>query len=280
MAQTRIEFADASGYERFMGRWSRAVAAHFLRWLQPSRGARWLDVGCGTGILTEALLDLCEPESVVGIDPSKAQIEQAMQGPVGTRARFQHADAMSLPFADASFDVTASALVINFVADPSAALAEMRRVTAPGGIVAGYVWDFGPELSPSGPLRQAMRTFGADVPAIPGTVHSSLRALESLFLRAGMSSLESTAFDVTLAYADFEDFWDAQTPDYSPTTKIINSMTEGERRRLKRAMRQALSFGPDGKIEYAARANAIRATVPGQKMARSPERARSSLRSS
>lgn len=262
MVQTRIDFADASGYERFMGRWSRAVAPHFLRWIQPPRGAKWLDVGCGTGILTEALLDVCKPASVIGIDPAPAQIEQACRGPAGTRAKFQQADAMSLPFSDGSFDIAASALVINFIPDPLPALREMLRVTAPGGTVAGYVWDFGRELSPSGPFRQAMRAFGAEVPAIPGTAHTSLQALESLFLRAGMDSLESRAIDVTLAYSDFEDFWQAQTPDYSPTTKIINSMTESERRRLKRAVRQALSFGPNGKIEYAARANAIRAALP------------------
>jgi ubiquinone/menaquinone biosynthesis C-methylase UbiE len=262
MVQTRIDFADASGYERFMGRWSRAVAPHFLRWIQPPRGAKWLDVGCGTGILTEALLDVCEPASVIGIDSAGAQIEQARRGPVGARAKFQQADALSLPFADRSFDIAASALVINFIPDPLLALGEMLRVTAPGGMVAGYVWDFGRELSPSGRLRQAMRAFGAEVPAIPGTVHSSLKALQSLFLRAGMDSLESRAIDVTLAYSDFDDFWHAQTPDYSPTTKIINSMTESERRRLKRAVRQGLSFGPNGKIEYSARANAIRAALP------------------
>lgn len=262
MTQTRIDFADASGYERFMGRWSRAVAAHFLQWIGPPRGARWLDVGCGTGILTEALLDLCEPASVVGIDPSSAQIEQASRGPAGARAKFRQADAMNLPFPDGSFDIAASALVINFIPDPLRALREMLRVTAPGGMVAGYVWDFERNLSPSGPLRRAMRGSGAEVPAIPGTAHSGLQALRSLFLEAGMHSIQSTTVDVTLAYPDFEDFWEAQTPGYSPTTKIINSMTEGERRRLKRAVREALSAGPNGKIEYAARANAIRAAVP------------------
>lgn len=262
MAQTCIDFADASGYERFMGRWSRAVAADFLRWIEPPRDAKWLDVGCGGGILTEALLDLCEPASVIGVDSSNAQVEQAARGPAGARATFQQADAMNLPFSDGSFDIVASALVINFIPDPLRGLEEMLRVTAPGGMVAAYVWDFTRELSPSGPLRQAMRAFGAEVPAVPGTAHSSLPALHSLFAHGGMDSIRSTTVDVTLAYADFEDFWDAQTPGYSPTTKIINSMKEVERRRLKRTLREALSIGPDGKIEYAARANFIRAAVP------------------
>src|SRR5271170_1920842 len=112
---------------------------------------------------------------------------------------------MNLPFADGFVDIAASALVINFVPDPLRALEEMFRVTVAGGMVAGYVWDFGRELSPSGPLRQAMRAFGADVPAIPGAAHSSVQALQSLFLRARMQSIQSRTIDVMLAYSDFED---------------------------------------------------------------------------
>jgi ubiquinone/menaquinone biosynthesis C-methylase UbiE len=262
MAQTFINFADASGYERFMGRWSRAVAAHFLRWIKPPRDAKWLDVGCGGGILTEALLDLCQPAMVIGVDSSHAQVQQAARGPAGTRAKFQQADAMRLPFPGGSFDIVASALVINFIPDPLRGLEEMLRVTAPGGMVAAYVWDFSRELSPSGPLRQAMRAFGAEVPAIPGAVHSSLPALETLFAHAGMDWIRATTIDVTLGYEDFEDFWEAQTPGYSPTTKIINSMTDIERSRLKREVRGALPIGPNGRVEYASRANFIQASVP------------------
>jgi ubiquinone/menaquinone biosynthesis C-methylase UbiE len=262
MKEARVDFADASAYERFMGRWSRAVAPQFLTWMGAKRRARWLDVGCGTGILTEALLDLCEPAAVTGIDASPAQVAQASRGPAGDRAKFRQGDATSLPFPGAAFDVAVSALTLNFVPDPLRALEEMRRVTVPGGAIGAYVWDFGRELSPSGPLRQAARAFGAEVPAIPGTAHSSLDALRSLFARAGLQSIDSRTVDVTLAYADFEDFWQAQTPAYSPTTKIIDAMTEGERRRLKRTVREALPIGPDGKIEYAARANAIRAAAP------------------
>jgi ubiquinone/menaquinone biosynthesis C-methylase UbiE len=264
MAESRIDFNDASAYERFMGRWSRAVAPHFLRWIAPRRRARWLDVGCGTGILAEALLDSCEPASVVGIDVSAEQIGQVSRKLAGARAKFQQADATALPFRHACFDIAASALVLNFVADPLRALEEMRRVTAPGGMVANYVWDFGNELSPSGPMRRAMRAFGADVPVIPGTAHSSLDALRSLYLRAGLQSVESTTIDVALSYTDFEDFWTAQTPSHIPTTNVINVLTTRKRRLLKRAVYRALSVGPNGRIDYAARANMVRGTVPAQ----------------
>ena len=258
----RTAFADANAYERFMGRWSRAVAPHFLRWIEPPLRARWLDVGCGTGILTEALLDLCEPALVIGIDPASAQIEQASSGPVGARAKFQQADATNLPFEDAHFDIAASALVLNFISDPLRAIEEMRRVTVPGGMVAGYVWDFGRELSPSGPMRQAMRALRTEVPAIAGTAHSSLQALSSLFARAGLQAIKARTVDVTLAYLDFEDFWQAQTAGYGPTAEMTNAMSEEERRRLKRAVQTALPFGLNEKVEYAARANAICARVP------------------
>jgi ubiquinone/menaquinone biosynthesis C-methylase UbiE len=262
MAEARFDFTHAEAYERFMGRWSRAVAPGFLRWIAPRARSRWLDVGCGAGILAEALLDLCDPLSVIGVDSSAAQIEQAASGPAGKRARFERADATNLPFADASFDITASALVLNFISNPARALDEMRRVTRAGGVVAGYVWDFARELSPSGPLRQAMRAVGVAVPVIPGTGRSSAEALQSLFLQAGLRAIESRTIDVSLAYADFEDFWSAQTTKYSPTTAIIEAMTEGERRRLKRTVRERLVEGPNGRIEYSSRANAICASAP------------------
>src|SRR5262245_65559258 len=110
-----------------MGRWSRAVAPHFLQWLAVAKRRKWLDVGCGTGILTEALLDLCDPLAVVGIDQSAAQVKEALGGAAGKRATFRQADAADLPFADASFDVVASALVLNFIPSPVLALQEMRR---------------------------------------------------------------------------------------------------------------------------------------------------------
>jgi ubiquinone/menaquinone biosynthesis C-methylase UbiE len=262
MAELKFKFDDSAAYERAIGRWSRAVAPIFLQWLAPQAGARWLDVGCGTGVLTHTLLELSSPAAVIGIDPEAAQISQASQGPAAGRAAFQVADACRLPFADASFDIAAAALVLNFIAERSQAVAEMRRVTRGGGSVAAYVWDFAEELSPSGPLRRAMRRFGMDVPAIPGTAESRIEPLRALFEQTALERIETRTIEVCLAYRDFEDFWQAQTPSYSPVTKIIASMTESERKRLMRTIRTELHAAPGGVIEYFVRANAIKARVP------------------
>ena len=134
----------------------------------------------------------------------------------------------------------------------------MRRVARAGGLVAGYVWDFAEELSPSGPLRTAMRRMGIQVPDIPGAQASRLEALRAIFAEAGLDHIEIRTIDVTLSYADFDDYWAAQTPHYAPTTKVIAAMTAGERSRLKRKVESALPRGPNASIEYLARANAIK----------------------
>jgi SAM-dependent methyltransferase len=262
VAEAPVRFDDGQAYERFMGRWSRAAAAVFLDWLAVRPGARWLDVGCGTGILAETIVQLCAPESVDAIDPSAEQIAAAAHGSLGDRARFHVADARQLPLADSSFDVVASALVINFVPEPPLALAEMRRVTRGSGLIAGYVWNFARELSPSGPLRCAMRRLGAEAPDVPGTNVSGIEALCALFATAGLDRIETRTIDVCLAYEDFDDFWQSQTPRYAPTTKIIATMTDRERVRLMRAVEASLPRGPGGVIEYCAQANAIKARVP------------------
>jgi ubiquinone/menaquinone biosynthesis C-methylase UbiE len=262
VAEYTFDFDDSAAYERAMGRWSRAVAPVFLQWLAPPANARWLDVGCGTGIFAHTLLELCSPAAVVGVDTAVAQIAQASRGLAAGRASFEVADARKLPFAEASFDIVASALVLNFIPDRSKALAEMRRVARAGGAVAAYVWDFAEELSPSGPLRRALRRFGVQVPAIPGTAASRPDALRALFQEAQLERIETRIIDVCLAYRDFEDFWRAQTPSYAPTTKNIASMTESDRARLMRAVRDQLPTAPGGAIEYFARANAVKARVP------------------
>jgi ubiquinone/menaquinone biosynthesis C-methylase UbiE len=262
LTETAHAFDDSAAYERFIGSWGCAAGAVFLDWLAPPTGAHWLDVGCGTGLFTGLILDTRSPATVFAIDPAAGQIEHARRKPTAQRANFQVGDARALPFADGTFDVVASALVINFIPDRPRALSEMRRVTRAHGLVAGYIWDFGEELSPSGPFRLGMREVVAYLPALPGTEDSSLGALRSLFTRAGLEEIATRTIDVTVSFPSFNDFWLAQTPSYSPMTKMIAAMTISERAKLTEAVRAHVPAHGDGGIEYPARANAIKARVP------------------
>lgn len=262
MADTAVAFDDGAAYERFMGRWSRAAGAIFLDWVAPPRNARWLDVGSGTGVFTALVIETCSPAAVVAVDPSAAQVDHARTQPVAQRAEFRVADAQKLPFPDGSFDVVASALVINFIPDRPRALAEMRRVARPGGVVAGYVWDFAAERSANWPLRLALRRIGVEPPLAPGTEDARLEALESLFARAELKNIATRTIDVTATFPDFDDFWRANTARFNPVTKLIMALPEIERARLIELVRAQLPTNPDGSVTYSARANAIKARVP------------------
>ena len=255
-------FEDGDAYDRFMGCWSRAVGEVFLNWVRSPSGARWLDIGCGTGILTQLILDKAAPESVVAIDPEGAQIQHARPRSLADRVSFRVADAHALPFNEATFDVVASGLVLNFIRDQARALLEMRRVAVRGGVVTGYVWDFAAEFSPSWPLRIGLSEMGVGVPHVPGAARSSVHELRGLFERAGFEQISLRSFDVTVTFPNFEDFWQSQTQRYSPVGKLVAALETRERLRLSANVRSMLPKRTDGQTEYSARANAVKARVP------------------
>jgi SAM-dependent methyltransferase len=199
-------FDNGAAYESFMGRWSGGAGKVFLDWIVPKPGACWLDVGCGTGTLTELIVDMCSPASVSAIDPEQAQILHAQKGPAANRARFEIGDAGVLPFADGTFDIVASGLVLNFIPDMARALSEMRRVARSGGTIGGYVWDFAAERSPTWPLRLGLRELGAFVGSPPGADNSTLTGLSTLFKRAGLEGIATSSIEVTTRFPDFDNF--------------------------------------------------------------------------
>jgi len=133
---------SGQAYEPYMGRWSRLVAAEFLRWLPAVPSSAWCDVGCGTGALSDAVLATAEPSRVVGIDPSAAYLAAAAARIADPRYAVRQGNATAIPAGDGEFDRVVSALVLNFVPDQPGAVAEMRRVASAGGLVAAYVWDY------------------------------------------------------------------------------------------------------------------------------------------
>ena len=252
-------------YEQYVGRWSRRVAPVFLSWLRIPAGRRWVDVGCGTGALCAAIADTCAPASVAGVEPSEGFLETARDNLAG-RAVLHQGSATAIPLDDASVDVVVSGLVLNFVADQRAALAEMVRVTRRGGVIAAYVWDYAAKM-------ELIRFFWDAAVALDpraATMDEGARfplccpeALAALFAGAGLPGPRVTGIVVPTSFASFEDYWRPFLGGQGPAPSYAMSLGEEARARLRDRLRARITPEPDGSILMIARAWAIRATVPG-----------------
>lgn len=250
-------WTSADGYERYVGRWSRLVAPEFIKWLAVRPQARWLDVGCGTGALSQTILDVADPASVQGIDPSQAYIDHAGAATTDPRASFEVGSAESLPYENGTFDAIACGLVLNFVPDHHAALVEMRRVAAQGGVVSAYVWDYAGRM-------EMMRYFwdaAAELDWLAESADEGARfglcreaALFEAFNAAGLREVDVRAVDVPTVFAGFEDFWTPFLTGQAPAPAYNMSLSEAKRTELRELIRSRLPTKADGSIQLVARA--------------------------
>ena len=263
MNSPQIRFDDGASYETYMGVWSRSVGDAFLRWLDPAPGWRWVDVGCGNAAFTEILVERCAPAEVQGIDPAEAQIAFARTRlPAAAPVAFHVGDAQALPWAEARFDAAVMALVIFFVPDPVKAVAEMVRVTRPGGSVSTYAWDMFGGGFPYAAMLEEMDAMGVATPGPPSEEASRLETLRSLWQDAGLVNVETRTIEVQRSFESFERFWAiAQTGPR--VTRRVAEMAEADRGRLREGLRRRLPVDATGRLTYGAHANAIKAQVPG-----------------
>ncbi len=257
MTQDQIRFEDGVGYEQFMGRWSQLVGGPFLEWLTPAPGLRWLDIGCGNGAFTELIVERCAPASVIGIDPSDAQLDFARTRMAGKPATFERADAMALPFAEDVVDVAVMPLVIFFLPDPSRGVAEMMRVLRSGGVASAYAWDIEGGGLPFGTLRNEMRSMGITVPMPPSPQASRLDVLEQLWTTAGATEVATTSINVERTFSSFEDYWNTVLTGPSVASSL-RSLSEPEALAIRERVRGLLPIAGDGSITCSARAHAIK----------------------
>jgi SAM-dependent methyltransferase len=250
-------------YEQYVGRWSRRVAPRFLSWLGMPARRKWLDVGCGTGALAAAILEHCAPAAVAGVAPSRGFLGTA-EAHLAGRAMLYQGSATAIPLGDASVDVVVSGLVLNFVPDQRAALAEMARVTGSGGTVGAYVWDYAGKMD----LMRYFWDVAVELDADARRLDEGMRfpvcqpdALVSLFASAGLNEVEVTAIDIATPFASFEDYWQPFLGGQGPAPAYAVSLDAPARTRLRDRLRRRLPIRGDGSIALAARAWATRATV-------------------
>jgi SAM-dependent methyltransferase len=261
MAEPQIRFDDGAGYERMMGKWSRLAGEVFLDWVKPASGLRWIDVGCGNGAFTELLAERCAPAEIQGVDPSEAQLAFARARHSADIAQFRQGDAMALPFADSSFDAAVMALVIFFVPEPPAGVAEMARVVRPGGQVVSYAWDVENGGFPNEPLLVEMRAMGLPAIRPPSAAASRVENLRALWSGAGLDRIETREIAVQRTFADFDDFWGAAMLGASIKATVAK-MTPDQLEHLKERVRTQLGADHGKPVTLSARANAISGRVP------------------
>jgi SAM-dependent methyltransferase len=250
-------------YEQYVGRWSRRVAPQFLSWLNIPAGRRWLDVGCGTGALSAAILDHCAPLSVIGVEPSEGFLEQA-KAQLGNRVLLGRGSAADIPLDDGAVDATLSALVLNFIPDARAGLSEMARVTAPGGTIAAYVWDYSGKMELMRYFWDAAVELDPEAAKLDEGVRFPVcrpEALTELFASAGLHEPQVTAIDITTGFAGFEDYWRPFLGGQGPAPAYAMALDNMARAHLADFIRERLPIQADGSISLTARAWAVRGAV-------------------
>ncbi len=232
----------ADAYDRFMGRYSVLLSSQLSDLAGISRGQRVLDVGCGPGALTTELVARVGPAAVSAVDPSEPFVTAARARHPGVDVR--QAPAEQLPFPDQSFDAALAQLVVQFMSDPAAGLAEMKRVTRQDGVVVACVWDHAGGQGPLSPLWTAARDLNPELEDESRLAGTREGDLAHLFESAGLHAVEETALSVSLEHASFEDWWEPFTLGVGPAGAHVAGLDPQHRAQLRDRCRAALPEAP------------------------------------
>jgi len=232
----------AEAYDRFMGRYSLLLSPHLADLAGVRSGQRVLDVGCGPGGLTAELVTRVGPAAVVAVDPSEPFVAAARARNPGVNVL--QASAEELPFPDGSFDAALAQLVVHFMSDPVAGLAEMARVSRRDGVVGACVWDHG---GGQGPLRvfwEAARELDPEVDDESHLAGVREGHLAELFEAAGLRAVEATTLSASLEHPSFDEWWEPFTRGVGPAGAYVASLDAERRAELRETCRRLLPLPP------------------------------------
>ena len=251
--------APPAAYDRYMGGWSRPLAAAFAEATGILPRDRVLDVGCGTGALTAELARRVGAASVAAVDPSEPSVTACAAAVPGADVRVGGAE--TLPFADGTFDASLCQLVVNFMSDAPAGVAEMRRVTRSGGTVAACTWDYRDGMTMLRVFWDAATTVDPGAPHEGRTMpFCTTDDLERLWLDVGLGDVTTDELVVERAYADFDDFWEPFTLGVGPGGSYCVSLDAGTREALRAECFRLLG-SPEGPLPLTARAWFVRGSA-------------------
>jgi SAM-dependent methyltransferase len=263
----QYNWTDPDAYELFMGRWSERLASRFLTFVNVTPGGRVLDVACGTGVLTKALAEA--GAHVIGIDASEGYLEGARRRRSHPNISYEHGDMRHTRFDDGVFDAAVSTLALDVLPEIEQAVAEMKRVTRPGGVVASGVHQF----------------FGG-MPAFDLVIHTgaaldtgftklrSMRAGRQLFWphgqaalwrKIGLADVMEVPVVVDCQYLSFADYWATFTSGQGSITGPLMALSAEVRGSIEQHVRSGYLVGlPDGPRSFPMMFRVVRGVVPAR----------------
>lgn len=264
-----VEFSNPSGYEQWMGRWSKRLAPSVVAFAKLPQDSRLLDVGSGTGALCNELLRRFVACTVVGVEPAEAYVSYCREAFSDDRLSFEVGNASAIPYADNCFDATLSLLILQEVTDVPRALSEMRRVTRPGGSVVASQWDFANgmpmlehfwEAAVEVLATESVRQAAADCMVVdyPDDV-----ALVNAWRTAGFTKIQTARHPVDMTFTSFEDYWSPFLSNVTPTSSYAGELEPDQLQELESRLRaRVVGSGPDQGFTLTAHAWAIQGRVP------------------
>jgi len=261
MAGLSDRWAAGSAYETFMGRWSRLLAPRFVSWLRVGPAAHWLDVGCGTGALADAVCAGAHPASVIACDPSEPLVEYARRHQADPRVSFVVAGIGHLPTRRDGYDSVTSLLALNFFPRPQVAIEEMRRIAAEGGLVSACVWDYAGRMEFLRRFWDSATALHPDAAELDeGRRFPICRpdVLESLFREGGLTEVVSEAIEIRTRFSTFVEFWKPFLGGTGPAPSYVASLDADRREALAAHLHRSLPRESDGAFSLVARAWVVR----------------------
>lgn len=259
--------SSGEAYERFLGRWTRGLAAPFVEFATLPGVGDLLDVGCGTGGVSVELARRFPSRRTVGVDIAEPYVGYARARAGIDGVSFELGDATRLRWEDGHFAAALAQLVLNFIPDCETAAREMRRVTQRGGVLAAAVWDF------RGGLVYQRLFWDTAVALDPAAAETRDRlfsgplalpeGLLGLWQRIGLDQVERCSLTIRMDYANFDDYWEPLLGGQGPVGTYVGRLTPALRNRIQEAVRLAyLSGAPDGPRSLTATAWVVRDLVP------------------
>lgn len=252
------KYSDADGYDAYMGGWSTKLAVPFLDFASVQDGGTIVDLGCGTANLLAAAAMSFGDARLIGVDPSPVLLAKARRRSELGRATLLEGGVERIPLATAIADFTLSLLVLQEFSDRPAALAEMRRITRPGGTIAACQWDFARMPVIDGLMRAIEVVRPSAVQAIASNSPKVFVDEEELFAcwrNAGLVEVRTGRIRVTRTFEVFEDLWRPLLAGSTPSTITLASMSPREQRAVRDIMEARL--GRPGGASFPISAEAI-----------------------